>query len=97
LIAEDLYVGVNRLSDPAFGHELLDASDHRIEVAVVGDSEPHKRLIADPHHALALGQVHRHRLFAQHMLSRIRRSNCQRGVQIGWRGDVHGFHLRIDH
>ena len=75
-------------ADGAVRDQLASADQLGVEAAVIGDTEETARSVtriatrraAFGHHPLRLGEVHRHRLFAKHMLARAERGNCGIGV-----------------
>src|SRR5581483_9700703 len=65
-----------------------DAVNHRIEVAVVGDTKPHTVFRTSGDHLVTLGNVHRHWLLTKNMLTGLRGGDRLRGVKMDRSGDV---------
>ena len=85
----------DRIADVAGRDHLFDARDDRIEVAVVGHAEPDAVGAARGDDAIALGDRHRHRLLAEHVLTGVGGGNRLRRMQMNGRRDVDGVDLAI--
>ena len=87
-----IYLGQHRLSDFTRLNDFLDASNHRIKMAIVSNAELYLVSATRSDHAIAFGHVHGHGLFAQDVPPCFGRGGRLLGVQVHRRGDVH----RID-
>ena len=85
---EGVYLSQHRNPDFTQLNYFLNAFDHRIKTAVVGDPKFHFTHSAGGDNAIAFTHIHRHRLFAQHMLPCFRGGNRLISMQMNRRGDV---------
>src|ERR1051326_609257 len=83
------------ISNLTSSHNLLNASDQRIEVTIICHPQLNVIRSAGRHHLLTLSDVHGHRLFAQNMLAGLSRSNGLSRVQIDRGRDIDGINLLI--
>lgn len=75
--------------------QVLDLVNYRIKSAVVRDSEFYTVAAAHIHHALALGNIHGHRFFAEYVFASFSCLNGMETVQEDRGGEIHGVDIRI--
>ena len=92
---EGVNLGEDRSADFAAAQNLAHAGDDGIEMAIVGNAEPHVIGRGGGDHAIAVGDVERHRLLAEHVLPRLGGRDRLRGVQVHRRGEIHGVDRRV--
>ena len=73
----------------------LIRADHRVEATIVRDPQRHATGPAGGNHAIAFGEVHRHRFLAEHVLAGLSRRNRLLGMEANRRRHVHRIDFRI--
>ena len=74
---------------------LLDSCDHWIKAPIIRNAKLYAVTAGGVNHSVTLLRVHRHRLFAKHMLSCFSRRDRLHGMKMNRSSNVHRIYLVV--